>query len=133
MQNVKSQIYYLTQTVLQLRGALKNTDVAVSSSSTTNDVPSLPSPVLTTTTSTGNNTFRISACFFYAAIGSSRANFCSFRHFKKIKLKSLDCYDVPSLPSPVLTTTTSTGNNTFGAFFLYFDFNSKEQTISGFK
>ena len=53
MQNVKSQIYYLTQTVLQLRGALKNTDVAVSSSSSTNDVPSLPSPVLTTTTSTG--------------------------------------------------------------------------------
>ena len=52
MQNVKSQIYYLTQTVLQLRGALKNTDVAVSSSSTTNDVPSLPSPVLTTTTLT---------------------------------------------------------------------------------
>ena len=77
MQNVKSQIYYLTQTVLQLRGALKNTDVAVSSSSTTNDVPSLPSPVLTTTTSTGNNTFRVS--------------------------------------------------------FLYFDLNSKEQTISGFK
>ena len=59
MQNVKSQIYYLTQTVLQLRGALKNTDVAVSSSSTTNDVPSLPSPVLTTTTSTGNNTYHI--------------------------------------------------------------------------
>ena len=77
MQNVKSQIYYLTQTVLQLRGALKNTDVAVSSSSTTNDVP--------------------------------------------------------SLPSPVLTTTTSTGNNTLGVSFLYFDLNSKEQTISGFK
>jgi len=55
MQNVKSQIYYLTQTVLQLRGALKNTDVAVSSSSSTNDVPSLPSPVLTTTTSTVND------------------------------------------------------------------------------
>ena len=64
MQNVKSQIYYLTQTVLQLRGALKNTDVAVSSSSTTNDVPSLPSPVLTTTTSTGKNTFRVSFLYF---------------------------------------------------------------------
>ena len=59
MQNVKSQIYYLQQSVLQLRGALKNSDGAVSSSTNNDDVPSLPSPVLTTSTSTGVNNFRV--------------------------------------------------------------------------
>ena len=57
LQNVKNQIYYLQQSVLQLRGALnsKNTDGVVSSSSSSNGVPSLPSPVLPSTTSTGTS------------------------------------------------------------------------------
>ena len=42
MQTVKSQIYYLQQSVLQLRGALQNTDESSSSVSQTSLTASLP-------------------------------------------------------------------------------------------